>query len=345
MDFALYWSLVMDAKFSILIIDDDEDFIDSLKGNIRDYLNEKYNLELEIKSNGSLNESLEILKTNSQIDLIIVDYNLENGEKGSNIIHNIGDISNRPVVFYSSEHLQELYKSINEIIKTDDNNNIESIKKRKLLLQTSMYILDKDEIRNGENYLDDIILRIENPEHLRGFILSKASELEQELYELIKSLLLYINKNNNNDLFKPLYDDIIQSVYKETKNKLKTFAKFVHKEIKDEPLVNDNQSIDINSINKLFDDQDFRFSFHFDKRACKLFNTLKNIKGEFSFDSTNDDCTYDDFKENIIHVRNACAHRDDISNIDYKDFRQNYKKYRDFFKKISKLINETSNHI
>lgn len=70
----------MDAKFSILIIDDDEDFIDSLKGNIRDYLNEKYNLELEIKSNGSLNESLEILKTNSQIDLIIVDYNLENGE-------------------------------------------------------------------------------------------------------------------------------------------------------------------------------------------------------------------------------------------------------------------------
>lgn len=46
MDFALYWSLVMDAKFSILIIDDDEDFIDSLEGNIRDYLNEKYNLEL-----------------------------------------------------------------------------------------------------------------------------------------------------------------------------------------------------------------------------------------------------------------------------------------------------------
>ena len=136
-----------------------------------------------------------------------------------------------------------------------------------------------------------------------------------------------------------MYDDIIQSVYKETKNKLKIFAKFVHKEIKDEPLVNDNQSIDINSINKLFDDQDFRFSFHFDKRACKLFNTLKNIKGEFSFDSTNDDCTYDDFKENIIHVRNACAHRDDLSNIDYKDFRQNYKKYRDFFKEIKNLIN------
>ena len=338
MDFALYWSLVMDAKFSILIIDDDEDFIDSLIGNISDYLNEKYDLELEIKSNGSLKESLEILKANSQIDLIIVDYNLENGEKGSNIIHNIGDISNRPVVFYSSQDLQELYKSINDIIKTEDNNHKESIEKRKLLLQTSMYILDKDEIRNGENYLDNIILRIENPEHLRGFILSKASELEQELYELIKSILLYINKENN-DLFKALYNNIIKSVYNETKNKLKIFAKFIHKKIKDESLVNDNQSIDVNSINKLFGNQDFRFSFHFDKRAFKLFNTLDNIKDEFSFDSTNNDCNYEDFKKNIIHVRNACAHRDDLSNIDYKDFRQNYKKYRDFFKEIKNLIN------
>lgn len=171
----------MDAKFSILIIDDDEDFIDSFTGNIRDYLDERYELELEIKSKVSLKEGIEILKTNSQIDLIIVDYNLENGEKGSNIIHNIGDIANRPVVFYSSQHHQELYKSINEIIKADDNDNIESIKKRKLLLQTSMYILDKDEIRKGENYLDDIILRIENSEHLRGFILSKTSELEKKI--------------------------------------------------------------------------------------------------------------------------------------------------------------------
>lgn len=163
-----------------------------------------------------MSEGLEVLQTNSQIDLIIVDYNLENGEKGSNIIHNIGDISNRPVVFYSSQHHQELYKSINEIIKTDDNNNIESIKKRNLLLQTSMYILDKDEIRNGENYLDDIILRIENPEHLRGFILSKASELENELYDLIKYLLIYIS-NMDNVLCTTLYNDIIKSVYNDTK--------------------------------------------------------------------------------------------------------------------------------
>lgn len=338
MDFALYWSLVMDAKFSILIIDDDEDFIDSLKGNIRDYLNEKYNLELEIESKGALSEGLEVLQTNSQIDLIIVDYNLENGEKGSNIIHNIGDISNRPVVFYSSQHHQELYKSINEIIKTDDNNNIESIKKRKLLLQTSMYILDKDEIRNGENYLDDIILRIENPEHLRGFTLSKASELENELYDLIKYLLIYIS-NIDNVLCTTLYNDIIKSVYNETKNKLKTFAKFIHKQIEDKSLNDDNQSIDINSINELFGNQDFRFSFHFDKRAFKLFNTLDKIKDKLSFDGTNNDCNYEDFKKNIIHVRNACAHRDDISNIDYKDFRQNYKKYRDFFKEITNLIN------
>lgn len=338
MDFALYWSLVMDAKFSILIIDDDEDFIDSLEGNIRDYLNEKYNLELEIESKGVLSEGLEVLQTNSQIDLIIVDYNLENGEKGSNIIHNIGDISNRPVVFYSSQHHQELYKSINEIIKTDDNNNIESIKKRKLLLQTSMYILDKDEIRNGENYLDDIILRIENPEHLRGFILSKASELENELYDLIKYLLIYIS-NMDNVLCTTLYNDIIKSVYNDTKNKLKTFAKFIYKQIEDKSLNDDNQFIDINSINELFGNQDFRFSFHFDKRAFKLFNTLDKIKDKFSFDSSNNNCNYEDFKKNIIHVRNTCAHRDDISNIDYKDFRQNYKKYRDFFKEIKNLIN------
>ena len=328
----------MDAKFSILIIDDDEDFIDSLEGNIRDYLNEKYNLELEIESKGVLSEGLEVLQTNSQIDLIIVDYNLENGEKGSNIIHNIGDISNRPVVFYSSQHHQELYKSINEIIKTDDNNNIESIKKRKLLLQTSMYILDKDEIRNGENYLDDIILRIENPEHLRGFILSKASELENELYDLIKYLLIYIS-NMDNVLCTTLYNDIIKSVYNDTKNKLKTFAKFIYKQIEDKSLNDDNQFIDINSINELFGNQDFRFSFHFDKRAFKLFNTLDKIKDKFSFDSSNNNCNYEDFKKNIIHVRNTCAHRDDISNIDYKDFRQNYKKYRDFFKEIKNLIN------
>lgn len=338
MDFVLYWSLVMDAKFSILIIDDEEDFIDSFTGNIREYLDERYELELEIESKGSLSEGLEILKTNSQIDLIIVDYNLENGEKGSNIIHNIGDIANRPVVFYSSQHHQELYKSINEIIKADDNNNIESIKKRKLLLQTSMYILDKDEIRKGENYLDDIILRIENSEHLRGFILSKTSELEKELYDLIKSLLIYISKNNNT-LCETLYRDIINSVYKDTKNKLKVFAKFVYKDIEDKQLPCDNQFIDSNSINKLFNDKDFKFSFHFDKRVNKLFYILKNIENKDPFNISCQNYKYDDFKTEIIDVRNVCAHRYDITDINYKDFRQNYKKYRDFFKEISASIN------
>lgn len=193
MDFALYWSFVMDAKFSILIIDDDNDFVESFESNIRNYLEERHNLELNMESKETLTDSLEILKNNTQIDLIIVDYNLGNNEKGSTILDNLACISNIPIVFYSLEH-QKLFESINSIINADNGDDIESIEKRKLLLKTSIYIINKEEIGDGETYLDDIILKIENSEHLRGFILSKASELENELYDLIKYLFKIIIK-------------------------------------------------------------------------------------------------------------------------------------------------------
>ncbi|MBU1046648.1 response regulator [Patescibacteria group bacterium] len=158
----------MNLKYKILWIEDEKDWIESEIVFVQKYL-EKYGFMLEYE-NPEKYENYDF----SQFDIIVVDFNLANEEKGSNVIKKIRE--------------QELYTEI--LFYSVDGEK----KLRRLVMDLDgVYCASKDTCRNKlEKLIYTTIRKTQDLNNLRGLVMAETSELDP----LIKKILCLITKKN-----------------------------------------------------------------------------------------------------------------------------------------------------
>ncbi len=192
----------MTLDYKILWIDDRDDFFKNHEEYIKDHIEDK-GFEANIVKHKSLAEYLE-KDTNPEYqkkyDLFLIDLNLDNGNKGDNIINQIR--SNNvltDIVFYST-NLQDVRKSISE-------NNIEGI------FTTSR---NKDDFEQKVTDLIDVtIKKVQDVNNLRGLIMAEVAELDRQKERI---LLKYALKTNDRTMETYILDKL-QKSYEDNQRK------------------------------------------------------------------------------------------------------------------------------
>jgi hypothetical protein len=215
-------------KFKILWIDDRPSSIISKKEEIEEFL-KKEGFEPDIELISDIENIKNILeeKINGDIDLIVTDNNLDEDFSGIDVIKRIGDRKILvDVLFYSSPPFKE-----EEV--TRSHHFIEIVDDKTKILGSLKKLIKKN------------IKRCEDPVFLRGYILSRAVDLEIELNELFE-IYFKINDLSKMHFHSFLMENKSFSLY----GKKATLSK----------IISSNESIlkDIVSLNKLQDIGDAR---------------------------------------------------------------------------------------
>lgn len=346
----------MNEKLHILILDDDTAGVKSLEDRLHMYLQNNYKLGLNYVHKDSLESINTISDQIENFDIIIIDYKLGNYDHNKQdtgiqfYINNIDRFSDKPIVFYSSDETA-LSDNLKNIIH---NNNINYI------LNTLIYIVDKNSLFTERNYnfIDKEIKRIESPEHYRGFVLSLSSELENKLYDILKDIIRYYHITSNGNMIAIFYEKLYRSAI----NEYNSFNKNVLN--REELLINTDQFI-TNIKNNIQDNVDeyykignilndrFKIKLPFFARVKLIYNLLCNNSINNTLTELFNEDFRESFKRDIIDVRNNVAHNQlDDNSINYLTFRHNYYEYKNILDRVHQEIhiflsntNETSNHI
>jgi len=186
----------MNLKYKILWIEDEKDWVDSEIEFIESHL-KKYGFVLEYK-NPEKYEEYDF----SQFDVIVVDYNLANGEKGENVIEEIRNQEfYTEILFYSrdgEDKLRELVKNLDGI-----------------------YCASKDSCRKKlEGLICTTIRKTQDLNNLRGLVMAETSELD----EMMKEILILLTKKGKVEEQKiKKQKEKLNTWYKKNKKDLQTY--------------------------------------------------------------------------------------------------------------------------
>jgi len=172
----------MNLAYNILWFEDSEEWIDSMKEKIEDFFEQfGFILNLDIQNDANNLNDL-IIKINTyekDVDIILMDYNLLNDDKGSELIKKIrsNDIFTE-IIFYS-ERTQIKKKFKSECIE-------------------GIYFSERDTLFiRLQQIIPHTIKKVIDLTNMRGIVMSETSLLDLDLNNLILSLLNYIDIKDN----------------------------------------------------------------------------------------------------------------------------------------------------
>lgn len=168
----------MNLAYNILWFEDSEEWVDSMKEKIEDFFDEfGFLLNLDIQNNANNLDDLtkRINSHEKDVDIILMDYNLLNNDKGSELIKKIRSKDIFTEIIFYSEKTKVKEKFNNECIE-------------------GLYFSERDTLLiRLQQIIPHTIKKVIDLTNMRGIVMSETSLLDLDLNELILSILNYID--------------------------------------------------------------------------------------------------------------------------------------------------------
>lgn len=171
----------MDLSYKVLWVEDEETWAVSVENSLKQVIEEKYGL---IYARTMVTHSDDTIKY-SDYDLILMDFNLsdgEDGKTGDKIIQHIREIDVlTDVVFYSAKGPAFIKE------------------KAAALGLEGVYFSDRDKdqfIDKVAKVVESTIRKIQDLNNLRGLVMAEVSELDMEMDDIIKSYFIDAERMN-----------------------------------------------------------------------------------------------------------------------------------------------------
>lgn len=314
----------MKLKYKILWYDDDRDWVESIKEDVEEIVDE-YCFDLEITPRSKDDD-----KKYKDFDLILMDLNLEGESSGDKLIEGIRQMDvYTDVLFYSAAGIS----------------NIKS-KAQKLGLE-GVYFSGRDKfafIGKFRKVFLSTIYKMQDLNNLRGLVMAEVSELDEKMKEI---LYCYFVKNGNDDKFRNFHKKITSDVEENIKKRLTRDSNTEYK--------CDKKCIHVWRHSKGMNEILADFDFDAYKKARTINSIIEDIKYGYQPKKNN---FIEDYRADIIEVRNNLAHcksdmvagkeciitkkrnGDEIIYTDehFKQIRSNIRKYRKELDAIYKAV-------
>jgi len=159
----------MDLKYDILLFEDDSDYVDSIHGLLKDYIDDLgFKLELNVEADGTRLDKL--FSSNNDWDLILMDYNLRSSEKGDELIKKIRSHElYTEIIFYSEAH------DFEDKIRSDLVDGVYFVRGRNNLLEKVKKVIDVTLKKN------------QDVNNMRGLVIAETIDIETKMDNLILS--------------------------------------------------------------------------------------------------------------------------------------------------------------
>ena len=308
----------MDLSYKVLWVEDEETWAVSVENSLKQVIEEKYGL---IYSRTIVDHSDDAIKY-SDYDLILMDFNLsdgEDGKTGDKIIQHIREIDVlTDVVFYSAKGPAFIKE------------------KAAALGLEGVYFSDRDKdqfIDKVSKVVESTIRKIQDLNNLRGLVMAEVSELDIEMDDIIKSYF------TDAERMKVFHNHVTKDREKTTRKQLKSskncdkLCELITRDMDIKDVVTDSYQKML-AVHQIFKKEDPE-------------NTLGH-DGQFATSYNNE----------IIIQRNNLAHCRSIIDEDgneilktwkgdnvftgesFKTIRVNIRKYRTLFLKLRKLLKD-----
>ncbi len=232
----------MKTEYLITIVDDNKSGLDSSMKNIKRFLDkESIMLKYEpiiIANDWDIKEKrLKELMENPELDMVLVDFNLDENFKGDTVIKYIrANCANYhvPIIFYTS---QDVFSLVNQV-------NCERAKAGQGVFE-GIYYSDRENLEEKANAILGSLIKKENTvQRGRGLLLSSCSEIESKISQIF--CLLKTNLKNRQcarkilieNLKKQASDSFIKELEKADENSIFDFVNsdlcstLTHKKVK-----------------------------------------------------------------------------------------------------------------
>ena len=187
----------MSMKFNILWFEDNEEWYETNKENIEEYLTGK-NFVANFKRYDSTDKIDEVTEI-CEYDLILVDLKLDHNTKGTNAIQSIRDKNIlSDALFYSSDGVDKIRSEMG------------------MGIFEGVYFSSRDDIlfeNKAEQLIDKAVRRMEDIISTRGILVDSLSEFDEKLRLVImKFCSSYSGTEKGNEIDKYAYDLIVKQL-------------------------------------------------------------------------------------------------------------------------------------
>lgn len=187
----------MSMKFNILWFEDNEEWYETNKENIEEYLAGK-NFVADFKRYNSTDKIDEVTAI-CEYDLILVDLKLDHNTKGTNAIQSIRDKNIlSDALFYSSDGVDKIRSEMG------------------MGIFEGVYFSSRDDIlfeNKAEQLIDKAIRRMEDIISTRGILVDSLSEFDEKLrFVIMKFCSSYSSTEKGNEIDKYAYNLIVKQL-------------------------------------------------------------------------------------------------------------------------------------
>lgn len=274
----------MSLEYNILWLDDKKEEIEQIynwKTKLIEYIKNELFFNPLIDLCESSDEALKLIDS-KRYDVIFTDYNLLDGELGSDFIKKVRKKNKQcEVLFYSAnKDIKEISGSL--IISNSDPIN-----------RVSFYTLPKnksDFYATIKRFINSSVEKLNTLSAIRGIVMAEVSDLDNKMIEVIKK---YYVGNSSNDKGKKLLERIILKREENIKEKLivedcenTCTHKWRKSNIKIDDILND-------------------FEFDSSQKARAINYIIKDIDYSYKPNGKN---YFEDYNKEIIKTRNLLAH-------------------------------------
>ena len=205
----------MNLAYNILWFEDSEEWIDSMQEKVEDFFFDfgfLFILDIQKNANNLDNLMKQINSHEKDIDIILMDYNLLNNDKGSTLIKRIRSKEIFTEIIFYSEKTKVRKKFKDECIE-------------------GIYFSERDTLLlRLKQIIPHTIKKVIDLTNMRGIVMSETSLLDIDLNNLILAILEYIDKKDSCKR-QLLIDKVFQKrlehahTIKEIEHKIKKIAK------------------------------------------------------------------------------------------------------------------------
>lgn len=254
----------MSMKFSILWFEDSEEWYETNKESIEEYLTYK-NFVTDFTHYDSADKISEVT-TIGEYDLILVDLKLDHNTKGTNAIQAIRDKNIlSDALFYSSDGVDKIRKEMG------------------MGIFEGVYFSSRDDVlfeNKVEQLIDKAVRRMEDIVSTRGILVDSLSEFDEKLrFVIMKFCSSYSGTEKGNEIDKYAYDLIVKQL-EENKTKCDSYVEsnFLANVLKNTYLVDSAKLARIvqHIFNKHYPEQRYRKDFY-DTYLKKIINERNNL--------------------------------------------------------------------
>ncbi len=292
----------MSMKFNILWFEDNEEWYETNKENIEEYLASK-NFVADFKRYDSTDKISEVTAI-CEYDLILVDLKLDHDTKGTNAIQSVRDKNIlSDALFYSSDGVDKIRSEMG------------------MGIFEGVYFSSRDDIlfeNKVEQLIDKAVGRMEDIVSTRGILVDSLSEFDEKLrFVIMKFCSSYSDTEKGGEIDKYAYDLIVNQL-DDNKKKCDSFcgANFLTNALKNSYLVDSAKLARIvqHIFNVHYPEQKYRKDFYdtYLKKIITERNNLAHAKKEiegnglFYFEKNGKRIVYDSAKCSEIRSNINC---------------------------------------